>query len=132
MREMSTVALVTGGNRGIGREVCRVSCEAASLAGLAVCRRFRMWFWCPAAAGRTKPREYRLSLPSHSWQAGTVALWQRDGQNRRVATLRRLVRTGPGRRQRPQPPRTRSRAVPVTVNRMTVRLLGLVRFLSLV
>jgi hypothetical protein len=35
-----------------------------------------------------------LSLPSLRWQAGTVAMWQRDGQNRRTVTLRRLEQAG--------------------------------------
>src|SRR5690242_19920007 len=38
---------------------------------------------------RHPPGGHRLSLPSLSWQAGTVALWHCDGQNRRDVTLRR-------------------------------------------
>jgi hypothetical protein len=48
----------------------------------------------PGAAGRADPGSARLSLPSLRWQAGTVALWQRDGSDRRVATLRRSGRAG--------------------------------------
>jgi len=33
----------------------------------------------PGAAGRANPGNAHLSLLSLSWQAGTGAMWQRDG-----------------------------------------------------
>jgi hypothetical protein len=55
----------------------------------------RMWLWRPAAAGRANTGNTRLSLPSLRWQAGTGAMAQRDGPDRRVVPLRRF-RAGPG------------------------------------
>jgi hypothetical protein len=67
---------------------------------------------CPAAPGagrgqaRADPGKALLSLPSLGWQAGTVALWQRDGQN--GPGRARTGQDGPGRggaRDRSMPPR---------------------------
>ena len=45
----------------------------------AACRWFRAWSGASPAAGRGALSSSRLSLPSLSWQAGTVAMRQRDG-----------------------------------------------------
>src|SRR6185437_14482060 len=44
-----------------------------------VCRRFRMWPDALPRPGARNPGSCHLPLPSLSWQAGTVALWHRDG-----------------------------------------------------
>jgi len=56
----------------------------------------------PGAGGRADPGSIRLSLPSLSWRAGTVAMCQRAGQDRRNVTLRRSGRA-PGRSPQKKP-----------------------------